>query len=434
MRHSWRMTALAGAVALAAAACGSSGGGETTGGQTGGGTALKGVTISVAATWTGTEQDNFKKVLDAFSKKTGATVTYESTGDNVAAVLGPKIKQGQPPDVAFLPQPGLVKQFADQNNLKPLSQAVTSEVDKNYSPYWKELTSIDGKPFGVMFKSAHKSLMWYRADAFEEAGVQPPQSWADLVNTTAKTVSDAGTTPFVMCGGAAWTLTDWFENVYLSSAGPENYDKLAKHEIKFTDPTVGKALEALAQLWGQSSYMAPNPANTNFPDCVVEVFGKKKGAMVMEGDFVGATVKEETKATLGQEAKFFPFPKVGAAAPIVLGGDTAVALTEDKGTMELLQFLASPEAGETWAKLGGYLSPNKNVKADAYVPETKPLAETILAAGDNVRYDMSDLFPSEFGGTPGKGMWKVLNDFLKNPTDVKGAQEKLEADAAKAFK
>ncbi|MGW1552937.1 hypothetical protein, partial [Streptomyces sp. NPDC002346] len=31
-----------------------------------------------------------------------------------------------------------------------------------------------------------------------------------------------------------WTLTDWFENVYLSQAGPEKYDQLAQHKIKWT--------------------------------------------------------------------------------------------------------------------------------------------------------------------------------------------------------
>ena len=46
---------------------------------------------------------------------------------------------------------------------------------------------------------------------------------------------------------------------------------------------------------------------------------------------------------------------------------------------------------------------------------------------------MSDQAPQAFGGTPGKGEWKDLQDFLKNPKDVAGTQQKLEADAAKAY-
>ena len=46
---------------------------------------------------------------------------------------------------------------------------------------------------------------------------------------------------------------------------------------------------------------------------------------------------------------------------------------------------------------------------------------------------MSDQAPQAFGGTPGKGEWKDLQDFLKNPTDVAGTQAKLEKDAAAAY-
>ncbi len=46
---------------------------------------------------------------------------------------------------------------------------------------------------------------------------------------------------------------------------------------------------------------------------------------------------------------------------------------------------------------------------------------------------MSDLAPPAFGGTVGQGEWKVLQDFLKNPNDVKGAQQALQKAAAKAY-
>ena len=44
--------------------------------------------------------------------------------------------------------------------------------------------------------------------------------------------------PYSVAGADGWTLTDLFENIYLRTAGPEKYDQLAKHEIKWTDPTV----------------------------------------------------------------------------------------------------------------------------------------------------------------------------------------------------
>ncbi|MFD9939329.1 ABC transporter substrate-binding protein [Nonomuraea sp. NPDC059023] len=402
----------------------------------GGAKPLQGQKIEVAAKWTSDEEKSFRQVLKAFSDKTGAEVTYASTGEDTGAYLGPRIKGGSPPDIAILPQPGLVQQYSADKALKPLTPEVISQIDTNYTPYWKELGSADGQVYGVMVKAAHKSLVWYRTANFEEAGVQPPTNWDELLKV-AQTIADSGTAPFSFCGASGWTLTDLFENVYLSSAGPENYDKLSKHEIPWTDPSVTTALEKMAQIMTKKEFVLDGNSGalqTQFPDCVTKVYDQKKAAMIIEADFV-ATPVAQSGEKVGEGAKTFPFPKVGETSPVVLGGDIAVALKDTPGAMALLEFLASKEGGEIWAKLPGYLSPNKNVSPDNYPDElTKQLGQTIVSAGDAVRYDMSDLAPSAFGATDGKGEWKVLQDFLRNPADVKGAQAKLEEEAKKAWK
>ncbi|MEU4513480.1 ABC transporter substrate-binding protein [Nonomuraea wenchangensis] len=439
-----RAAAILAGLAIAVAACGNApstteepaASGSAPASAAGGDKPLKGVKLEVAAKWTGAEQKNFEQVLKAFTDKTGAEVTYASTGEDTGAYLGPRIQGNNPPDVAILPQPGLVQQYADQSALKPLSADVIKEIDTNYTPYWKELGSAGGQVYGVLIKAAHKSLVWYRAPAFDDAGVQPATTWDELVKN-AQTIADSGTAPFSLCGASGWTLTDLFENVYLSSAGPENYDKLSKHEIPWTDPTVKTALEKIAQIVDKQELLVDGTSGTmqtDFPTCVSKVYSNKKAAMVIEADFV-AVEAVNSGAKVGEDAKYFPFPKVGDTAPVVLGGDVAVAMKDSPGAQALLQFLASKEGGEVWAKLPGYLSPNKNVSPDNYPDElTRQLGQTIVSAGDAVRYDMSDLAPSAFGGTDGKGEWKILQDFVRKPSDVKGAQEALEAEAKKAWK
>jgi alpha-glucoside transport system substrate-binding protein len=436
-----KTTAVAAGLMLAAAACGGQSGG-TTQSSSGGSSApaakpLDGTKIEIAAKWTGEEQKNFQKVLNAFQEKTGAKVTYASTGEDTGAYLGPRIQGGNPPDVAVLPQPGLVQQYADQKALKPLSSEVQAQIDQNYTPYWKSLGSANGQVYGVLVKAAAKSMIWYRAPAFDDAGAQPAATWDDLVGKTAQSLADSGTAPFALCAASGWTLTDLFENVYLSTAGPDNYDKLSKHEIPWTDPSVATALEKIGQIFGKKEFMlggSSGALQTDFPTCVTQVYGQKKAAMVIEADFVGVTAVE-SGAKVGEDAKIMPFPKAGDTAPVVLGGDTAVALKDSKGAMALLEYLASAEGGSVWAKSPGYLSPNRNVSPDNYPdPLTKQLGQTIISAGESVRYDMSDLSPSAFGGTDGKGEWKDLQDFLRDPKDIKGTQAKLEADAAKAWK
>ncbi|GAA3205437.1 ABC transporter substrate-binding protein [Actinocorallia longicatena] len=400
---------------------------------------LKGVTLEVGGSWQagGGEQTNFQKVLDDFQAKTGATVKFTSSGDKLVTVLASKIQGGSQPDVAMMPNKGALDDFAKKGWLKPLSADVKAEATKNFAPIWNTLGSTDGNQYGVYFKAANKSTVWYRPQAFEDAGVQPPKTWAELI-TASGTLADSGVAPFSVAGATGWTLTDWFENIYLSQAGPENYDKLAKHEIPWTDASVKQALTTLGQLWGKKEYLnggQTGALQTDFPTSVVNTFKAKKAAMVYEGDFVAGVIASDAGAKVGTDAKFFPFPAVGQNAPVVSGGDAAVILKDSKGAQELVKYLASPAAVEIWTKLGGITSPNKNVDLKTYPDDIqRSIAQSVVDAGDNVRFDMSDLAPASFGGTDGAGEWKLLQDFLKNPADVDGISAKLEAAAAKAYK
>lgn len=447
-RRTVAVTAALLAAALSLAACGgsddkSSGSGGSSPSASGGGSGLKlpklnGQTLEVAAVWTGAEQDNFMKVMDEFKKRTGAKIDFVPTGNNTSTFLGTKIQGGQPPDVAFLPQVGVLHQFADKGWLKPLGADAKAQLTKNFSKGWVDLGAWKGTQYGVYAKAANKSLVWYNTKAFDAAGLKDtPKTWKDFL-TTAQTLSDAGS-PAVSIGGAdGWTLTDWFENVYLSQAGPEKYDQLAAHKIKWTDPSVKDALTTLAQLWGKNDLIAggtKGALNTEFPKSVTQTFsGDTPAAMVFEGDFVAANINGDTKAKLGTDAKVFPFPAVGSQAPVVSGGDVAVALKGGEGAQALLTFLSSTDAAQIWAAQGGILSPNKEMDMSSYKDAiTKQIAQQLLAAGDSFRFDMSDQAPAAFGGTAGIGEWKDLQDFLRNPKDVAGAQQKLEADAAKAY-
>ncbi|MFF1644769.1 ABC transporter substrate-binding protein [Streptomyces sp. NPDC058240] len=400
---------------------------------------LDGEKLSVAAVWTGAEQANFVKVLKEFENRTGAKVTFVPAQDPIVNFLGTKIAGGQPPDVAMIPQVGAIQQAAQKKWAKPVGPEAKAQLAKNYSKVWQDLGAVDGTQYGIYFKAANKSLIWYNAKAFENAGAAEPKTWKDFLKT-AETVSASGVTPVSVGGADGWTLTDWFENIYLSQAGPEKYDQLAQHKIKWTDPSVKDTLTTLAQLFGKPSLIAggaDGALQTEFPASVTQTFtggDQPKAAMVFEGDFVGVNIAQ-TKAKIGTDAKVFPFPAVGAESPVVTGGDAAVALKDGKGAQALLTWLASADAAKIMAEQGGFISPNKTLDASAYPNEVqRTMAQALISAGDSVRFDMSDQAPQSFGGTPGKGEWKTLQDFLKNPKDIAGTQAKLESDAAKAYK
>ncbi|WND38204.1 ABC transporter substrate-binding protein [Streptomyces sp. BB1-1-1] len=425
-------------LALGATACGGSG--PVTAG--GGDKALGGQSVTVAGVWSGTEQENFQKVLDAFSEKTGAKTSFVSTGDNVSTVVGSKIEGGNAPDVVMVPQVGVLQQFAGKGWLKPLSKTAQKSVDANFANVWKSYGSVDGTLYGLYFKAAHKSTVWYSPDALDQAGVEPPKTYDEMLKA-GQTVSDSGLAAFSVAGQDGWTLTDWFENIYLSQAGPEKYDALAAHELKWTDASVVEALTTLGKLFKDKQLIEggqKGALNTDFPGSVEKVFGPEPEAgMVYEGDFVAGVAKDQFGKEIGKDANFFPFPAVaGGEAPVVSGGDAAVVLKDGKNSkvgMALLEYLATPEAAAVWAEAGGFLSPNKKLDLASYGNDvSRATAKSLVDAGDSVRFDMSDQAPAAFGGTKGTGEWKILQDFLRDPSDPKATAAQLETAAAKAYK
>jgi alpha-glucoside transport system substrate-binding protein len=431
---------LAATLALLAAACGGSSnnsGGGTSPGSSSGGQALKGQTLDVVAVWTGAEQANFQKVLDAFEQKTGAKVTFASSGNSdLATLIGTRIKGGKPPDVAILPNPGLMKDLVGQNALKPIDDVAGSLVDANYAPVWRQLGTVNGTLYGLYWKAANKSTVWYNTKVFSDAGVQPATDWPAFLQSL-QTISDFGVTPLSIGAADGWPLTDWFENIYLRTAGPDKYDQLADHKIKWTDPTVKQALTTFAQIL-KPNFLAGGVSGTeqtNFSKSVSQVFtDPPKAAITYEGDFVAGVIESDTTAKVGTDANFFDFPSINGSAPAVVGGgDAAVLLTDKPAAKELIKFLASPEAATVWARLGGFLSPNKKVDPAVYPDDVTRKIATSLANASTFRFDMSDLAPAAFGGTPGQGEFKILQDFLQNPSDVNGTAQALEAAAAKAY-
>jgi alpha-glucoside transport system substrate-binding protein len=415
------------AAAVVAAGC--------AGPQPGGdGPGLSGRTIEVLAVWSDEEQAAFERVLDVFERRTGTTVTYVSGGDEVPTLIATRLAGGSPPDVAGISQPALVRTLARGGSLVPLDGATGSVIDAQFAPVWKELGTVDGELFGLVFKAANKSTVWYDAEQLGP-GFTPPRTW-DAFTETLRKLSDTGDTPLSVGGADGWVLTDWFENVYLQTAGGQMYDRLADHEIPWTHPSVRTALQTLGRAF-RPEYLpggASGALHTEFTESVVDVFGSDpEAAIVYEADFVAGAIAQSTSATVGRDARVFPFPRIGPASSVVSGGDTLVALTDEPGTAELMRFLASSEAASIWAQHGGFVSPNRQVELGDYPDDTTRQIADELVSAENVRFDMSDLMPTALGGIRGDGFWRAMQDYLADPTRIDEILADLEAEADAAY-
>src|SRR5439155_3852278 len=233
MLRSTRSIAIVALVALLVATACSSGGNAP-------GTAAAGSTINVMSLWGGSEQDSFQKVLDAFKTKTGVTAKYESVRADYATTLQTRISGGNPPDVAIIPGIGFLRQFAKGGSLKKISDLGidANALKANYPPAILEIGQVGGTQYAIMVKFNSKSTIWYRPDKFKTLNVSAATDWASFTKLLAD-IKAKGTAPLGLgaggAGGDSWTLTDWFESIYVRQAGPEKYDQLFSGKLPWTD-------------------------------------------------------------------------------------------------------------------------------------------------------------------------------------------------------
>jgi alpha-glucoside transport system substrate-binding protein len=429
MRRWSVLLALLAALVFAVVACG----GDDEEGQEGTtptGEAVSG-SISIMGIWAAEEQASFQAVIDGFTEQNpDVEVRYTSAGDDLPTILSTAVEGGNPPDLAAPAQPGFIQTLVDGGKLKPLDFAQQT-IQENLGESGVAVGTFNDQLYGLFFKAGNKSTVWYNVHAYEEAGVEPAETWDDFI-ANGETLKAAGIPAYAIGGADGWTLTDLFENLYIRMAGVEKYDQLARHEIPWTDQSVKDALTEMAKVFSDKDNIAGNPLQMDFETSVSQVFSESpEAAQVIEGAFVPGVVAHQLEA--GTDFEVFDFPVVADSGPaVVADGNMFVMFSDTPATRAFIEYLASPEAAEIWAARGGFASPNQKIDTSVYPDELTQRTAGPIAEADVLRWDLSDLVPPEFGATTGQGLWKLFQDFLQNPNDVDGIAQQMEQAAAAA--
>jgi len=393
---------------------------------------LKGETLSIFGPWRGEDEALVRSVLEYFSEATGATINYASS-ENYEQQIVIDTQAGSPPNIAILPQPGLIQDLASKGLLIPLDDSTASFVKDNYGAgqSWVDLGTYkdkDGtaKYFAFPYKADLKSLVWYVPENFEESGYEVPKTWEDMMKLSDQIVADGGV-PWCIglgSGGATgWPATDWVEDIMLRTQSPETYDKWTRNEIPFNDPAVVGALDIFAKIATNPKYVdggVAAVAATDFRDSPKGLFTvPPKCYLHRQASFISSFFPEGTK--LGEGADFFYLPAMDAHADLgkpVLGGGTLVTITKDsKAARAFIEFLKMPLAHEIWMAQSGFLTPLKTVKPEAYANDALRRQGDILVNATTFRFDGSDLMPGKIGAG---SFWTGMIDLVggKSPEDV----------------
>lgn len=394
--------------------------------------------VTVLGTWGGDELTSFQEAVFPFTEDTGIGMAFEGTRD-LPAVLTTRVKAGNPPDIAILPNPGQMYELAKDKELVDISKFMDmNELNSNYAKAWLDLASYNGTLYGIFYKVANKSLVWYNPAAFSEAGYSIPATWDEMIALSDKIVADGGTPWSIGVESEAasgWPATDWIEDIMLRVAGPDIYDKWVNHEIAWTDDAVKEAWELFGEIVLNENYVyggTTGVLTTNFGEAAAPLFTDPPGAyMHRQASFITGFFPEGLEA--GTDYDFFPFPSVNQeyGVPVLGGADLIVMFNDREETREFMKYLASAGPQEIWAaKGGGFISPNKAVSLDAYPDDlTRKMAEMVVSA-EVFRFDGSDLMPAAVGSG---SFWTGTLDFIGGE-NLDAILAEIEESAVDAYK
>ncbi len=385
-------------------------------------TDLSGQTLTIFGPWRGDDQSLVENVLAYFEAATGADVAYSSS-ESYEQQIVIDTEAGSPPDIAVLPQPGLIADLVGKGFVTPLGDDTKAWLNENYAAgeSWVGLGSYAG-PDGVSdlyafpYKIDVKSLVWYVPENFEDAGYEVPSTMEELKALTDQIVADGGT-PWCIglgSGGATgWPATDWVEDMMLRTQPADVYDAWVSNELPFDDEKVIAAIEEFGAFARNDDYVAGGAgtvASTDFRESPLGMFASPPQCyMHRQASFIPTFFPDGTE--LGVDADFFYFPSYAEKdlGNPVLGAGTLAFITKDgPAAQAFIDFLKTPISHEIWMAQSGFLTPLKSANTDLYANGALKKQGEILLNATTFRFDGSDLMP---GGVGAGSFWTGMVDY-----------------------
>lgn len=390
---------------------------------------LNGANISVYFPNVDPEDQYYIASFERFERCTGATIEYEGTLE-LPAQLPVRVEAGTPPDIASIPQPGLLATLVATGSVVPAPEAVSENVDLFWGEDWRAYGTVDGTLYGAPLGANVKSLVWYSPSTFADHGYSVPQTYDELMQLTEQIANDdPDARPW--CAGfgsgeaTGWVGTDWLEDLLLRTAGPDVYDMWVSHEIPFNDPQVAAALARVGEILKNPDYVnggfgdVESIATTTFQDAGQGVLDGSC-SLHRQASFYAAQWPEGT--TVAEDGDVFAFylPAIDAAMgnPVLGAGDFIVAFSDRPEVQAFQTYLSTDTYANDKAVAtpqGGWVSANSGLDVANLTGPIDRLSAEILQDPQAVfRFDASDQMPSAVGsGT----FWREMVSWITGQSD-----------------
>jgi alpha-glucoside transport system substrate-binding protein len=372
---------------------------------------LSGEEVSIYTSIVEPEATPYKDSFELFTECTGAEIAYEGSRE-FEAQLVVRVRSGNPPDVAFIPQPGLLNTLVtDTGKVVAAPDTVAANVDEFFGEDWKAYGSVDGTFYAPPMSANVKSFVWYSPKMFEDNGWEIPETWDDMLALSDE-IAGSGMKPW--CAGigsgdaTGWVVTDWLEDAFLRDAGPDAYDQWVNHEIPFNDPQVVESMDRVGGILKNEEYVnggigdVKSIATTEFTDGGLPIL-EEECAMHRQAGFYAANWPEGTEVAENGDVFAFYLPATNEdyGQPVLGGGEFVTAFSDAPAVQAFQTYISSDVWSNEKAAAtpgGGWVSANNALDPAELASPIDQLSAEILQDPEAVfRFDGSDQMPGAVG-------------------------------------
>ena len=388
---------------------------------------ISGKTVSVYSGVIGSEGAAMGKSFDDFTTCSGVTVK-NIADKNFEQQIVVQARSGNAPNVAIVPQPGLLATLVSTGKVvKPPQQALD-----NITKYWNTSVSkygiVNGAMYAVPFDASVKSLVWYSPKMFAAKGYKVPTTWDEMTALSDKIAADSsGVKPWcagVESGAATgWTATDWLEETVLRQAGPDVYDQWVAHKVKFGDAPIAQALATVGKIWKNPKYVnagigdVASIAKTAFADAGLPI-QSGKCYMMQQASFYELNFKNKPKITQNGDVYAFYLPTISDkfGKPVEIAGSLTTAFSSNPEVQAFQYYISTAHYANDRAKQSEWLSANKGLTLQSVTDPIQQLSLSLLQDPKTVaRFDASDLMPAAVGSGQ---EWSQLTAWITGQNDA----------------
>jgi raffinose/stachyose/melibiose transport system substrate-binding protein len=171
--------------------------------------------------------------------------------------------------------------------------------------------TVNGKIYAMPCETVQPIVLYYNKIQFDKVGVQPPQSWGDIMDLVPK-FNAKGIAPFSLGGQSRWTNMMWLEFLFDRIGGSEVFQNIFDgQKDAWSDPSAITALTEVQKLVKAKGFIKGFSSITADSNADQALLYTGKAAMMLHGSWsYGIQAQDGGDFVSGGHLGYMNFPPV----------------------------------------------------------------------------------------------------------------------------